>query len=239
MSNHTTAGTKKRSSYHQPHRKPARETLERILSAAEDQLREQELDAFTIQAVLQRTGLSVGAFYSRFPDKTALIHELQERVHLRVEARISNNLSLETEVVQSLEEAVDSGFGVLIRHMLDERRLFSAFIMLSVFDPVMRERGEQFNLERKRAIADLLVPFREQIGHPEVDLAIDSAYAIYSSTMRGRLVYYGSPNDMQFGVNDDILFGNLKRSLALFLRGTDRSPSTASARRKTRKKGDS
>ena len=138
MSNHTTAGTKKRSSYHQPHRKPARETLERILSAAEDQLREQELDAFTIQAVLQRTGLSVGAFYSRFPDKTALIHELQERVHLRVEARISNNLSLETEVVQSLEEAVDSGFGVLIRHMLDERRLFSAFIMLSVFDPVMR-----------------------------------------------------------------------------------------------------
>lgn len=207
------------SAYHPPRRKPARETLEKILAAAEDQLREDELDAFTIQSVLQRTGLSVGAFYSRFPDKTALLHEVQERVHGRVDAQILADLAALKGKSKSLEEAVDQGFGILIRHVLSEREVFRAFMMLSVFDPVMRQKGEQINWERKRAIAEVLDSHREEIGHPKPDLAVDAAYAIYSSTMRGRLVYYGSAS-VQFGVTDKVLFGDLKQSLALFLRGS-------------------
>jgi len=210
-------------SYHPPLRRPARETLEKILTAAEDQLREDELDAFTIQSVLQRTGLSVGAFYSRFPDKTALLHEVQERVHGRVDAQILADLAALKGKSKSLEEAVDQGFGILIRHVLSEREVFRAFMMLSVFDPVMRQKGEQINWERKRAIAEVLDSHREEIGHPKPDLAVDAAYAIYSSTMRGRLVYYGSAS-VQFGVTDNVLFGDLKRSLALFLRGSVQQP---------------
>jgi AcrR family transcriptional regulator len=211
-------------SYRPPLRKPARETLERILAAAEQQLREEELEAFTIQGVLQRTGLSVGAFYSRFPDKTALLHEVQERVHNRIDSRILADLAALKGKSTSLEAAVDQGFGVLVRHVLSEREVFRAFMMLSVFDPVMRQKGEQINWERKRAIAELLESHREEIGHPKPDLAIDAAYAIYSSTMRGRLVYYGSASAMQFGVTDKVLFEDLKRSLALFLRGLALQP---------------
>lgn len=210
----------RQSTYHPPRRKPAHETLEKILAAAEDQLREQELDAFTIQSVLQRAGLSVGAFYSRFPDKTALLREVQERVHGRIDSRILADLAAKKKKNLSFEEAVDQGFGTLIRHVLSERQLFRAFMMLSVFDPVMRQKGEQMNWERKRALGALLAPHRDEIGHPDADLAIDAAYAIYSSTMRGRLVYYGSANDMQFGVTDKVLFDDLKRSLALLLRGS-------------------
>lgn len=208
------------SSYRPPRRKPAHETLERILAAAEDQLREHELDSFTIQSVLQRTGLSVGAFYSRFPDKPALLRALQERVHGRIDPQIVAELADLTGETQSLEQAVDSGFGVLIRHVLSERRLFRAFMMTSVFDPLMRERAEAFSRERKRALAALLAPHRAEIGDPEPDLAIDAAYAIYSSTMRGRLVYYESATDAQLGATDDTLFKKLRRSLALFLLGT-------------------
>jgi AcrR family transcriptional regulator len=209
------------STYHPPRRKPAHETLEKILAAAEDQLREQELDSFTIQSVLHRTGLSVGAFYSRFPDKTALLRALQERVHGRIDPRILAELAALTGMTQSLEEAVDGGFGILMRHVLSERKLFRAFMMTSVFDPLMRQKGEQFNWVRKQAIAALIAPHRGEIGDPDPDLAIDTAYAIYSSTMRGRLVYYESAADAQFGVTDDMLFRKLRRSLASFLRDSD------------------
>jgi AcrR family transcriptional regulator len=206
-------------SYKPVRRKPAHETLEKMLVAAEDQLREQGLESFTVQSVLQRAGLSVGAFYARFPDKTAILRELQERVHGRVDPLMLSELAALTGDTWSLEEAVDKGFGAMIRHVLRERELFRAFMMLSVFDTFMSEKADQFNWARKRAISALLVPHRSEIGHPDAELAIDSAYAIYSSTMRGRLVYYSSADQVQFGATEQKLFDDLKQALALFLRG--------------------
>jgi AcrR family transcriptional regulator len=206
--------------YHPPRRRPARETLEKLLAAAEDQLREDELSSFTIQSVLNRAGLSVGAFYSRFPDKDALMHAVQERVHGRVEPQILADLAAQTGVSQSLEEAVDYGFGILIRHVLSERALFRAFMMLSVFDPVMWQKGEQYTLERRRALTAMLAPHRPEIGHPDPDLALKAAFAIYSGVIRGWLVFYRSPNEKQVGITDETLFRELKRALALFLRGS-------------------
>ena len=225
-----------RIAYHPPRRKPAQETLDSLLAAAEDQLREQGLDAFTIQNVLQRAGLSVGAFYSRFPDKTGVLHEVQERVHSRIDSLIQADLAALHGSCSSLEDAVDQGFGILIRHVLSERELFRAFMMLSVFDDLMGQKGEQANWERKRAITDLLEPHFREIGHPDPQLAIDSTYAIYSNTMRGRLVYYGSADAEQFGVTEEVLFEDLKHSLALFLRGSTEAAQRA-ARSSARDEG--
>jgi len=205
-----------------------------MLVAAEDQLREGGLDAFTVQNVLQRSGLSVGGFYSRFPDKTALLYEIQKRVHDRADSKMHADLEAATGKTSSLEEAVDVGFGSLIRHVLDEREIFRALMMITVFEPVLKERAEEYNRDRKQALLALLAPHLHEIHHADPERAIDSAYAIYSSTMRGRLTYYGSPADAQSGVTEDLLLEDLKQSLALYLRGpvrpTARSRKTAEVR---------
>jgi AcrR family transcriptional regulator len=205
--------------YHQPLRRPGQKTLERLLAAAEQQLREEDLDAFTIQNVLGRTDLSVGAFYSRFPDKDALLHTVQQRMHERLEPRIMAALADQARAQETLEEAVDHGFGILIEQIMQEGALTRAFMMRSVFDPVMRAKGEQVNIAREAAMTVFLMRYRDEIGHDDPELAINAAYAMYSTVLRGRLMYFEAASELERGVSDDTIFSMLTWTLGRYLRG--------------------
>ena len=207
-------------SYHPPQRPPGARTLERLLAAAEDQLREEEVDLFTIKKVLDRTGLSVGAFYSRFPDKTALLRAVQERVHARLDPLILDALAAQAEVEESLEEAVHHCVDIMNDNMLRERKLLRAFWILSTFDPVMRKAAELFNHARRSAFLEaILRSHRNEIGPHDPESATAMAYAMCTSVLQTRLLASGPDGLLNFGVTDEDIFKQLKLSLISFLRG--------------------
>jgi AcrR family transcriptional regulator len=206
--------------YRPPSRRPGHTSLEKLLAAAEDQLRQEELDLFTVDKVLERAGVSVGSFYARFPEgKGALLTAVQDRLYARMQPAILGALEAQQHVDQSLEEAVDHAFGVLIKHVMDERQLCRAFMMFSAFDPAMRGRGERIHLERKHAVAAVLEKHLAEIAHPEPVAAIDLAYAMYSSTMHGRLVHHGPSKIPRMQVNEEDIFAQLKLAITNFLLG--------------------
>lgn len=212
------------STYHPPQRPPGAITLERLLAAAEDQLREEDVDLFTIQKVLDRTKLSVGAFYSRFPDKTALLHAVQQRVHDRLEPKIIAALTAEAQKDQSLEDVVDHCLDALIDNMLAERKLLRAFWILSTFDPVMRRIAEQGNHIRRSAFLEAVLDrHSDEIADPDPEGAMGMAYAMCTSVIQTRLLASGSDSTLTFGVSDESIFKQLKLSLISFLRGNGAS----------------
>jgi AcrR family transcriptional regulator len=208
--------------YRPPCRRPGHSSLEKLLTAAEDQLRKEELDFFTVDRVLERAGASVGTFYARFPGKAALLNAVLDRLHARTQPAILEALEAQEHVEQSLEEAVDHAFGILIEDVMNERGLHRAFMMLSAFDPMLRHKGEQIHLEHRHAVAAVLAAHRAEIAHPDPDMAIYQAFAMFLSVMHGRLVFFTRSCDLRVGVSDEIIFAQLKAWISSFLRGNHR-----------------
>jgi AcrR family transcriptional regulator len=215
------AKTKAPAPYNPPQRPLGARSLERLLAAAEDQLREEELDLFTIQKVLDRTGSSVGAFYHYFPDKTALLRAVQERVYSRLEPLMLGALAAEEQIEQPLEDVVDHCVDIFFDNMLKERELLRAFLILSTFDPAMRWKGEQVIHARRSAfLRAVLTMHREEIGHPDPEEAMGMAYAMCTSVLQTRILSaLGPESAMSFGVTDESMIRQLKLSLGSFLRG--------------------
>ena len=210
--------------YRPPRRRPAHESLEKLLDAAEELLRQEELYNFTVQRVLERAGVSAGSLYTRFPaGKEAMLHAVQDRFYARVQPPILEALEAQKNVKQSLEDAVDNAFSILIAHLVKERRLLRAFIMFSAFDPVMRRKGHRINTERRAAVAAVLAEHRAEIGHPDPDKAINQAYDMYLSVKHGRLVPPTSATGPRHTTNEEVIFAQLKLWISHFLRGNGAS----------------
>lgn len=196
---------------------------EQILAAAEDQLREEELEYFSIDRVLERAGVTVGTFYRIFDGKEALLCAVQDRLYARMQPQIIEALKAEESALESLEDASDHAFGVMIEHVLEEGALSRAFMMLSSLNPKLRDSLRQAHIERRDALTAVLEQHREEINHPDPDMAIHHAYHLYLATIHGRLAFMRPGAGPVFGVSNEVFFDQLKRSIRNFLLGNDGS----------------
>lgn len=194
---------------------------ERLLWAAEEQLRIEELDEFSIDSVVERANESVGTFYRVFPNKDALLNAVQDRLHERMQPDILEAIERGSNTSRSLDEIVDHVFGVLIDRVLREKRLCRACMMLSALDPDMLRKFRQINQDRRDAVVAALATHQDQIAHADKDWAMHQAYHMYLSTIHGRLVFYGPGMRPIHGVSDESLFSQLKLSIRSFLLGND------------------
>ena len=213
-------------SYIPPQQTRSRRSLERMLDAAEEQLSAVGVESFTIADVVARADLSVGAFYARFPDKTALLHAVQDRFHNRVEPLLHEEMRRCGAAAKSLAEAVDCLIDILLKHITSTQELSRAFMMTSVFDPTMRARGEKVNKSRREVFASVLLEHRNEIGHDDPMVAIEMAYGIYAAIVRGNLVF-GQHHELHYDTSNQTIAAEMKRALTLYLRGDNPAPNKA------------
>jgi AcrR family transcriptional regulator len=204
--------------YNIPRQKRSRESLERLLDAAEEELSTKGIESFTIADVVARAELSVGAFYARFPDKTALLHAVQDRFHNRVEPMLHAAMKERGGAAKSLEEAIHCLIDILVEHVTGQREISRAFMMTSVFDPVMRARGEQVNRQRREVFDSIVLAHRAEIRHPDPVLAVDMAYNMYAAVVRGTLVF-GQQHELYYDMTNQIIVKEIKRALTSYLAG--------------------
>lgn len=151
------------------------QTLVRLLDSAEALLEDKGFDDLSVSEIAGRAGSSVGAFYRRLKDKDALLHALHERYCEEGYATTDAALEPERWAGSSIEEIVSEVIRFLIEIFNERVGLERAIYQRTLVDPTFRERSVQLNRYVSRGWGALLLSRRDEIMHPEPEMAVDFA----------------------------------------------------------------
>jgi AcrR family transcriptional regulator len=189
-------------------------SAEKVVQAAEAVLIRDGWAAFTINAVASEAGISVGGIYRRFASKEQLLRAIKDRVLDRADtdhkeiAASSKARTLEDALGHYITRRIASlrGYAPMMRQIFEGQQR----------DLVMEERGRQSINVGIRVFRQVLAPHRYEIGHPDPELAIDTAFYMLVGILMRRV---RSPiSDLSFDhVDWAVLESELKVALTLYL----------------------
>jgi len=126
--------------FREPQQERSQETLDRLLDALLELLRENEFDAVSVSDIAQRAGRTVGSFYGRFADKEAALYALHTRHLEQDRAAVATLFRPERFAAASLSETVHSMVAVVVGAYRHPRASFRTVILRSASAPGFLEQ---------------------------------------------------------------------------------------------------
>ena len=202
-----------------PRQRRSRETLDRLLDAAEEVIREEGIAGLTITKVVQKSGSSVGAFYRRFPNRDTLIDALQKRNHARAEQAYDAQLANLDIENSSLEVLLEDLLFLRADMALRDISLVHAFVVEGAVKPTFQAEGRRFYAHCRATMHQVLLSHREVIGHPEPEVAAEVVCRSWLALVEQIAIYGESPFDTPARTADSrILVREFCRAMASYLR---------------------
>jgi AcrR family transcriptional regulator len=172
-----------------PQQSRSQETLDRILDAAEQVLAEKAFGEATLAEIMERAGVTVGAFYRRYPDKNALLRHLDERFFAEMSIR-AGELFDPVKWVGARARSVIELFAQQAVEVYSSRRgLMRSLFLRARTDTVLQQSALDVN---KRYIAQLravLMPLRAEMTHPDPERAIELGFMMSIGALRELVVF--------------------------------------------------
>jgi AcrR family transcriptional regulator len=199
-----------------PLQRRSQESLERVLQAGAELLKEVGFDGFTLQEVSRRAGVSIGSIYARAPSKEALILAIYDREMARISA--ANDRLRETAQLEGLEgrELIIALVDLMARSTLEHRDMLRVFMYRAIVDEEIWRRGSERSTALSQAFETALLEHRQELNHPDPELAIDIAFRFIYNTLVRR-VTHGERFESQRPLSDEDLIRELGEAAADYL----------------------
>jgi AcrR family transcriptional regulator len=199
-----------------PRQRRSRESFDRVLEAGIGVLRESGFDGFTVHEVSRRAGVSIGSIYARAASKDALILAIYDREMERIAARqqrIEADAQREGLAGRALVETLVRDMAEL---MLSESATLRVFMQRAATDPVIWERGAERSHVLARVFETAMLEHRDELAHPDPELAIDVAYRFVYCTLARRITH-GPRFESERELSDERLVQELATAAADYL----------------------
>jgi len=204
-----------------PRQQRSSDSLERILKTAEMLIRTGGYEALTVAEVVRRSNTSIGTFYARFEDKTALLHAVQERIYGREELQIREESAKVDWGMLSLEDTVHRLVEIKQAASQGKDRLLEAFVVYGATDPVLRERGYRYKAQVEGLEVEILMGHAAQIGHSDPGLAARVASRLWQAAQEENVQRSRSGVMFPDSVPGDLLIRKLPEVIIAYLRSPD------------------
>jgi AcrR family transcriptional regulator len=198
-----------------PRQARSRETLDRILDAAEALVAEKGFDDTPVAEIVQGAGSSVGAFYTRFRDKEGLLHALYDRYYEQAIATADLALDPARWEGASISEILRAVVRFLVGTYREQRGLVRAFVIRNHTDPSFRARRERLSHYVSERLSDLLMARRGEISHDDPERAAAFALMLVFSTIDNLL--FDEMRSGALALSDDEYSTELTRACLAYL----------------------
>jgi len=151
-----------------PKQSRSQRTLERIVQASLEILEAEGPEGLTVQAIVKRSGSSVGSFYARFASKDELLEYLGERVWREAAQRWDEAVASRDWIGVSLAEMVDAA----VRLLAEVGRSRASYLRALERTPGTGDDAYvAFQGHVVRALEALLLARESEMDHPDPGVA--------------------------------------------------------------------
>lgn len=199
-----------------PRQARSQETLDRILDAAESLVQEKGFDDTPVSEIVSRAGSSVGAFYSRFPDKEALLHALYERYFEQAMATADDALDPSRWKDAGIDDLVRAVVAFLVVIYREQRGLIRAFVIRNHIDSGFQARRGRLSHHVSERLSDLLVARGGEIRHPDPERAATFGMTLIFATLDSAILF-GETRSGAEALSDEELVAELTRAFLAYL----------------------
>jgi AcrR family transcriptional regulator len=175
--------------FNPPQQSRSQATLERILDAAERVLAQKSFGEATLAEIVEEAGVTVGAFYRRFPDKDALLHHLDDRFF--------GELYLLADELFDVQRWQGSAVATILRAVTERsaqlyglrRGLLRSLFLRARTDPRIQQNACRLNDHYLERIRLLLLPRRAEFSHPDPERAISLGFVVMTGALREMILF--------------------------------------------------
>jgi AcrR family transcriptional regulator len=172
-----------------PQQSRSQETLDRILDAAEQVLAEKAFGEATLAEIMERAGVTVGAFYRRYPDKNALLRHLDERFFGEMLTRAEELLDPARWQKATARAVIEEMTRQAVEVYSARRGLLRSLFLRARTDTVLQQSALQVNEQFIARLRAVLMPLRSQMTHSDPERAIELGFMMMIGSLRELVVF--------------------------------------------------
>jgi AcrR family transcriptional regulator len=175
--------------FHPPQQSRSQATLERLLDAAERVLASKSFGEATLAEIVEEAGVTVGAFYRRFPDKDALLHHLDDRFFGELYQLADGLFEPERWPGAPLPSIIRGIMEETVQLYHARRGLLRSLFLRSRTDARIQENACRLNEHFIEGIQALLLTRKGELGHPDPVRAIGLGFVVIVGALRETILF--------------------------------------------------